>query len=455
MEVLQQIAALVITLGILVTVHEFGHFWVARRCGVKVLRFSVGFGKPLLVHRASSGTEFVIAAIPLGGYVKMLDEREGEVPEEELSLAFNRQPVKSRIAIAAAGPAFNFLFAILVYWFMFVVGFHVVAPVIGQVKEGSPADIAGLRSGMEIVALDGEETPSWQSVNMSLANRIGDTGDLRVDAVRFDSNADYRPVEKYTVRLENWMSGQEEPMPLDGIGVTPYRPSVQPVIGAISPGLAAEAAGLEPEDRILAIDGQDIASWDSFVALVRSSNGKKRVVTVQRGNSVLKLTLVPGARVLEDGQTIGFIGAAVKPVRWPDNFIRTVRLGVLEALPAGIARTWDDIALTFGAIKKIIVGAISVKSLSGPITIAKIAEESVSSGFENFLRFLAYLSVSLGVLNLLPIPVLDGGHLLYYFAEMVRGKPLPESVQVLGLKIGVAAILLLMVVAFYNDLSRL
>ncbi|PIE42813.1 MAG: RIP metalloprotease RseP [Gammaproteobacteria bacterium] len=455
MEVLQQIAALIVTLGILVTVHEFGHFWVARRCGVKVLRFSVGFGTPLFSHRAASGTEFVIAAIPLGGYVKMLDEREGPVPEEELALAFNRQPVKSRIAIAAAGPVFNFIFAILAYWFLFVIGFHVVAPVIGQVEAGSPADLAGLKPGMEIVALDGEQTSSWQSVNLSLANRIGDTGELKITVVSFDSDADYRPAEQYVIPLKNWMAGREEPMPLDGIGVIPYRPSVQPIIGAVTSGLAAEAAGLKAEDKVVAIDGQDIASWDSFVALVQSAYGKKLAVTILREDSRLELTMVPGAKVLEDGQTIGYIGAAVKPVKWPENFIRTVRLGVLEALPASIVRTYDDIALTFGAIKKIVVGVISLKSLSGPITIAKIAEESVSSGLENFLRFLAYLSVSLGVLNLLPIPVLDGGHLLYYFVELVRGKPLSENVQIWGLKIGVVVIFLLMSIAFYNDLSRI
>ncbi len=452
MSVLQQIIALLLTLGILVTVHEFGHFWVARRCGVKVLRFSVGFGTPIYRYMAKSGTEFVVAAIPLGGYVKMLDEREAPVPPEQRHEAFNAQPVGRRIAIAAAGPLFNFLFAFLAYLALYLIGFRVVAPVIGSVDVNSPAQRGGLTAGMEIVQIDEDVATSWQSVNLSLANYIGETHTFEFQTREFGTT--HEPVV-VRVPVESWMAGQPDPMPLDGIGLRPYRPTVEPIIGVVTPGLAGESAGLRIEDKIVAIDGQTITSWEGFVTQIQASAGQDLQLSMERDNVLMTTTLTPGTKVLDSGEVIGFIGVGVKPIKWPENFVRTVRLGPVDATLHALERTYADIALTFGAVKKLVMGLISLKSLSGPITIARIAEESVSSGFENFLRFLAYLSVSLGVLNLLPIPVLDGGHLLYYTIELITGRPLSEKVQMIGLKIGVALILMLMVIAFYNDISRI
>lgn len=452
MSVLQQVIALLLTLGILVTVHEFGHFWVARRCGVKVLRFSIGFGTPIYRYVARSGTEFVIAAIPLGGYVKMLDEREGPVPDDEKHRAFNSQPVGSRIAIAAAGPLFNFLFAFLVYLLLYSLGFRVIAPVIGNVEDGSPAALGGLTQGLEILRIDDEPVNSWQAVNLSLASHIGEDHTFLIKAREFGTEEE---PDDYRVSVAGWMKGQPDPMPLDGLGFSPYRPNVEPIVGLLTPGLAGESAGLMVDDRILSIEGKVITSWEVFVSHIQSSPGQTLHLQVQRADSVVSLSLTPGTKVLESGETVGYIGVAVKPIKWPENFVRTVRYGPLDSALQACQRTYSDIALTFSAVKKLIMGLISLKSLSGPITIARIAEESVSSGMESFLRFLAYLSVSLGVLNLLPVPVLDGGHLLYYGIELVTRRPLSERVQMIGLKIGVALILALMLIAFYNDLSRI
>ncbi|ARU56051.1 membrane-associated zinc metalloprotease [Oleiphilus messinensis] len=453
MAILEQVLALIVTLGILVTVHEFGHFWVARRCGVRVLRFSVGFGKPLAMWKDRTGTEFAVAAIPLGGYVRMLDEREGEVPEALKSEAFNTQPVKSRIAIAAAGPIANFLFAIVAYFLMFLWGFNTVVPIVGDVREDSPAAVAGLKQSLEIVAVDGEATHSWQDVNLQLLSRLGDSGVIELEARFPDQDLTHR----YSLQVNRWLHGHDHPDPLYDLGIRPYRPPVEPVIGEIISGLPADRAGVQAGDKIISINAEAIASWYQVVDVIKSAPEQVLQVELERNGNRIGIEITPQAKASDGGQPYGYIGAGVKPVTvsWPDEMVRTVQLGVFEAVPAAFVRTWEDVALTLSAIKKIIVGSISLKTLSGPITIAQIAEESVSNGVEAFLHFLAYLSVTLGVLNLLPIPVLDGGHLLYYFAELVRGKPLSEKVQIAGLKVGVALIVSLMVVAFYNDILRI
>lgn len=456
MEFLQSVFSLIITLGILVTIHEYGHFWVARRCGVKVIRFSVGFGNPIFSWHDRQGTEYAIAAIPLGGYVKMLDEREGEVPSDQLHLAFNRQSLSKRIAIVAAGPIANFIFAVFAYWLMFLIGFTVIAPVVGSVDEASLAANAGIKASQEIVAVDGETTSSWQDVNLNLLNRLGDTGKVEFYV---KSPGEYSP-EIVSVNISEWLSGHEMPRPVSALGIHTFRPSLDPVIGVVSVDGGAALAGIMPKDKIVSVDGRPIDDWMAFVDIVRDSANKMLLVEVMREDHIETLKLVPQSKKISDDLVVGYIGAGVQQPEgqdslWPPEMIREISYGPIDALGAALNKTSADTLMTLSSIKKMIEGVISVKNLSGPITIARVASTTIQSGFESFLSFLAILSISLGVLNLLPIPVLDGGHLLYYFIELVRGKPLSEKSQLLGLKVGITLIVMLMLVAFYNDLLRL
>ena len=447
---MQTILAFVITLGILVSIHEFGHFWVARRCGVKVLRFSIGFGRILWRRTDRHGTEFAIAAIPLGGYVKMLDESEEPVPPGELDQAFNRKPVLSRFAIVAAGPLANFLLAILALALMYMVGVRVLVPQVGEVRVDSPAAVAGIRAGDEIVAIDGTATPGWQAVNMALLAPIGENRALAV-AVRQGADGAVRERE---VMLNNWLSGQEQPDPLRSLGVVPYTLTIPAVLGQLTDDGAAARDGLRPGDRVVDVDGEPVSDWMHFVSLVQNSSERPMRLLIERDGVQQDLLLTPNSRTVE-GVTTGFIGAGVQQVSWPDTMIRHLQLGPVDALAKGVSETWSLTTLTFESLWKMMVGLVSVKNLSGPITIAKVAGASLESGLESFLHLLAMLSVSLGVLNLLPIPVLDGGHLLFYLVEMVRGKPLSEKAQTFGLKIGMTLVIGVMLLAMYNDLSRL
>jgi len=449
MQIIQTVLALALTLGILVTLHEYGHFWVARRCGVKVLRFSVGFGRPLFSWYDRQGTEFAIAAIPLGGYVKMLDEREAPVPAELKDQAFTSKPPSQRIAIAAAGPLANFLFAILAYWVLGVVGVTSVAPVVGEVASGSVAERVGLQPGMEIHAVDGHRVTSWRDVNMRLLERAGEQGRVALEVT--DSGA--RGFISGT--LDGWRLGNDTPNPLAEFGISPWRPDVPAVLGQISADGRASAAGLKPGDRITAVDAEPVGDWFDLVEFIRAAPEQPLVLTLQRAGQTREITVTPASRTLDDGEVIGFVGAGVEAITWPDELLREVRYGPLAAIPNALNETWADTRLTLVAIQKMVTGLLSPTNLSGPITIARVAEASVSSGFEDFVRFLAYLSVSLGILNLLPIPVLDGGHIVYYTIEAIRRKPLSEQAQALGLRIGMALILTLMMFALYNDLMRL
>lgn len=449
MQIIESVLALALTLGILVTLHEYGHFWVARRCGVKVLRFSVGFGKPLYSWYDRHGTEFAIAAIPLGGYVKMLDEREGPVPEELKDQAFTSKPPSRRIAIAAAGPLANFIFAIFAYWLLSVVGVTHIVPIVGQVADESVAARVGLQEGMEIHAVDGHQVTSWRDVNMRILERTGEQGPISMEI------SDDGARGTLTGDLAGWRLSEETPNPLAEFGITPWRPEVPPVLGRISEGGRAQAAGLKTGDRILSVSGEPVSSWFELVELVRNAPEQTIQVTVERNGIRQTIPVTPEAKQEDSGERVGFIGAGVKAIAWPDEVIREVSYGPFAAVPVALSETWADTRLTLVAIKKMITGLLSPSNLSGPITIARVAEASVSSGFEDFVRFLAYLSVSLGILNLLPVPVLDGGHILYYGIEALRGKPLSEGVQAFGLRIGMAMILTLMVFALYNDLMRL
>ncbi|HEY5717373.1 MAG TPA: sigma E protease regulator RseP [Motiliproteus sp.] len=450
MELLQTVVAAIVTLGILVTIHEYGHFWVARRCGVRVLRFSIGFGKGLVRWHDRQGTEYVIASIPLGGYVKMLDEREGPVATDQQPFAFNRKPLAQRMAIVAAGPVVNLLFAVLAYWLMFMSGVQTVAPVVGEVLPDSPAAVAMVPSGEEIVAVDGHRTQTWEEVSLRLAARIGDSGELLLRTRPLGGGSS---VEHHLL-LQRW-SVDESQGPLRSLGITQYRPSIPPVIGRLVENGAAEQGGLRVGDRVLSIGDQPIASWMALVERVQASAEQPLQVLVERAGSQLTLALTPALQHGEDGRSYGYIGAGVEAVSWPPAMQRSLVFGPLDALAEAADKTVQMIGLTLESIGKMLQGLISVKNLSGPITIAKVAGASAASGLEPFLNFLAYLSISLGVLNLLPIPMLDGGHLLYYLVEAVRGRPVSERTQIAGFKLGMALLMALMVLAIYNDLARL
>lgn len=435
-----------IALGVLVTFHEFGHFWVARRCGVKVLRFSVGFGSPLLRWRDRQGTEFVVAAIPLGGYVKMLDEREAEVEQDQLPHAFNRKPVSQRIAIVAAGPIANFLLAILFFWGIAMLGSEQVRPVIGKVEAGGLAAAAGLTAGQEITAVDGEVVSGWAAVNLQLVRRLGETGHLELRVREPGSTLE----SVHQLPLQAWQKGVDEPDPVASLGIEPWRPAVEPVVGEVDPQGPAHAAGIQLDDRLLALNGQALNDWQQVVERVRGRPGEPITLRLQRAGHELEVTLTLATR-----NKAGYLGVGAKPVEWPAAMLHEVRYGPLDAVAESLHRTWKMTVLTLDSLKKMLFGELSVKNLSGPITIAKVAGASAQSGLGEFLNFLAYLSISLGVLNLLPIPVLDGGHLLFYLVEWVRGRPLSERVQGWGIQIGISLVLGVMLLALVNDLGRL
>ncbi|GAB3388376.1 peptidase M50B family protein [Azotobacter armeniacus] len=450
MNTLYMIVGTLIALGVLVTFHEFGHFWVARRCGVKVLRFSIGFGTPLLRWRDRQGTEFVIAAVPLGGYVKMLDEREGEVPPGLLDQTFNRQGVGRRIAIVAAGPIANFLLALLFFWGLAMLGSQQLRPVVGAVGAGSLAAAAGLQAGEEILAVDGEETPGWAAVNLQMVRRLGESGTLEITVREPGSsvNAQRRLI------LKDWLKGVEEPDPIASLGIRPWRPALAPVLAQLDPKGPAQAAGLQGGDRLLALDGQALDDWQQVVDRVRARPGARVIFLVEREGQRIELPVKLAVRGEGEARS-GYLGAGVEAVEWPPEMVREVRYGPLDAVGEALRRTWSMSVLTLDSLRKMLFGELSVKNLSGPITIAKVAGASAQSGVGDFLNFLAYLSISLGVLNLLPIPVLDGGHLLFYFVEWVRGRPLSERVQAWGMQIGISLVVGVMLLALVNDLSRL
>ncbi|SDS45238.1 sigma E protease regulator RseP [Pseudomonas granadensis] len=450
MSALYMIAGTLIALGVLVTFHEFGHFWVARRCGVKVLRFSVGFGMPLLRWHDKQGTEFVIAAIPLGGYVKMLDEREGEVPVDQLDQSFNRKTVRQRIAIVAAGPVANFLLALVFFWVLAMLGSEQVRPVIGAVESGSIAATAGLNAGEEIVAIDGEPTSGWAAVNLQLVRRLGESGSLQLLVREQGSTAD-SPRE---LKLDNWLKGADEPDPIRSLGIRPWRPALPPVLAELDPKGPAQAAGLKTGDRLLALDGQPLNDWQQVVDTVRTRPDTKIMLRIERDSAQIDVPVTLAARG-ESKAPSGYLGAGVKAIDWPPEMIREVSYGPLAAIGEGARRTWTMSILTLDSLKKMLFGELSVKNLSGPITIAKVAGASAQSGVADFLNFLAYLSISLGVLNLLPIPVLDGGHLLFYLIEWARGRPLSDRVQGWGIQIGISLVVGVMLLALVNDLGRL
>lgn len=451
MELIQTLLITVLTLGVLITVHEFGHFWVARKCGVKVLKFSIGFGPSLVEWRDRHDTVYALAAIPLGGFVRMVDEREGEVPAELLPQAFNRKPVGQRIAIVAAGPIANLLLAVLAYWLVFVSGVTGVSPVIAKIDPGSIAEIAGLSPGQEIVAIDGEATPTRQAVALRLLSRLGDSGSIEFSA-RYPNSPE---IYDSRAELQQWLVGEVEPDLVGGLGLHFYEPPIEAIVEQVVENSPAAKAGLRANDKLLEADGQAITDWMSWVEYVRSRPEQRISLLVLRDAQTLPVTLIPERKTGEDGKPFGQVGVQVKMPEWPEAMLREFHYSPLEAVLASVERTASMSLFTLESIKKMLEGLISPKNLSGPITIAKVATASARSGLEAYLEFLALLSISLGVLNLLPVPVLDGGHLLFYTVEWLRGKPLPEKLQEFGLQVGVIIIAAVMMLAIYNDFTRL
>jgi regulator of sigma E protease len=439
------ILATIVALGVLVTVHEFGHYWVAKRCGVRVLRFSVGFGRALYTWKDQSGTEFCIAAIPLGGYVKMLDGREQSISDVERTEAFDQKTIGQRFAIVAAGPAINLIFAALVYALISMIGVQTPVPVAGEL----PAETAmKTRLPAEVVSFDGRPMESWERVSIAMVDVIGDQKTVQIGLRPLDSSV----VNTVTMPVPVDLITDESP--LVSFGVRPWSPPIEAEFARVIPGGAAEAAGLLVGDRVIAVNGEPVADWSEFVSAIKVAYGLSTDVTIERGNLTQTVTVVPETREGPAGP-YGFLGVAplVKPL--PPELIRTVQENPIKALWVGVERTIEMSWLTVESIGKMISGVLSPENLSGPLTIARVAGDSASSGWYAYLSFIAYLSVSLGVLNLLPIPVLDGGHLVFFAVEWLRGKPVSEQTQMQGIRIGMVLLMGLMFFAFYNDLMRL
>lgn len=440
----------IIAISILVVIHEYGHFWVARRCGVRVLRFSVGFGKPLFGIRDKSGTEYSIAPLPLGGYVKMLDEREGPVPEQLRAESFNSKTPGQKIAIAAAGPIANFIFAVLAYWVLFVSGTQGIAPVVGEVKVDSPAYVAGVEPGDEIISIAGELTPTLEDVSWRLISYLGESASIPVMLQR--EGASPRLVN---VVVEEWLASSEQPDPISGLGIKPKMLHVPAVVGRVVEHSPADIAGLATGDEILQVNGNEIEDWYQLVSEFKQSPGRSLLLSLARAEKVIEVAVTPQIKVLDDGSRIGFAGIAAAQPEVPADWLRTRNMDVVGALGAAGQKTWELVVFTLDSLWKMLAGDLSVKNLSGPITIAKVAGASASGGLEAFVQFLALLSVSLGVLNLLPVPMLDGGHIVFNLIEAIRGKEVPEQIQLKAMQAGMFLLLGLMAVAFYNDIARL
>lgn len=447
MNVLHTVLWFLVAIGVLVVVHEYGHYLAARLAGVKVLRFSVGFGKPLLVRRfGRDRTEWVLAALPFGGYVKMLDEREGEVPPAEAHRAFNRATVWRRIGIVAAGPAANFLLAILFYWVLLLHGLPALKPIVGEPPAGTPAAHAGLVAGDEIVRVNGADIPSFTELRLALL-RASVAGDPVALELADGRTARLTPPPVHDENLE-----QDTLRPL---GIVRFDPPIEPVIGSVLPDGAAAHAGLREGDRLLRADEAAIGTWQAWVQRIRDNPGKPLRITLVRDGQTQVVAVTP-AGVDENGTRVGRIGAGPRvdeSVLAP--LMTEVRYGPLDALWQGAVKTWDMSVFTLEMMGRMVLGQVSWKNLSGPLTIADYAGQSATLGWISFVGFLALVSVSLGVLNLLPVPLLDGGHLMYYVAEVLTGRPVSERVMEIGARVGMALLLLLMSFALFNDLQRL
>jgi len=451
MNLLHTLAAFIVALGVLIVVHEYGHYLAARLCNVRVLRFSVGFGRPLFTWRLGrDATEWSIAAIPFGGYVKMLDEREAPVEAQEAHRAFNRQGVGRRILIVIAGPAFNFLFAIAVYAGLYMYGLPEARPVLAAPAAGTPAHVAGFRAGDNVRAIEGDPISTWQDLRWRVLQ-----GALQREALRFEVSGARGDISMHVLDLRAYPSEEMESDALDKIGLRLYRPPLPPVIGRIVAGGAADRAGLRPDDRVVKAGGEEVANWEQVVQAIRASPAAVLVLMVERGGARLRIDVLPDAAT-ENGARIGRIGVAPSiPASESERIVVRVSYGPLQSLAKAAAKTWDISIFSLRMLGKMLLGEVSWKHLSGPVTIADYAGQSAQMGWLAYATFLALISISLGVLNLLPIPLLDGGHLMYYSVEIIKGSPVSERAMDLGQRVGLALLLVVMAFAFYNDINRL
>ena len=448
LSILWSFAAFIVALGVLITVHEFGHFWVARRCGVKVERFSIGFGKALWRRSDRQGTEYVIALIPLGGYVKMLDERVESIPAELRHQAFNNKTVLQRASIIAAGPIANFIFAIFAYWAVFIHGVPGVRPVVGEILNGSVAAEAQISSGMELKAVDGIETPDWDAVRMALIGKIGDS-DATLTVSQFGEEA----TQQKQLNLRDWQFEPDKQDPVVALGIRPRGPQIETTLAEVQANSPASNAGLQAGDRIVKVDGQPLSQWQAFAAQVRDNPGKNMALDIERNGEPVALTLTPEAKPGNEAE--GFAGVIPRVIPLPDEYKTVRQYGPFAAIGEASVKTWQLMKLTVSMLGKLIIGDVKLNNLSGPISIAQGAGLSAEYGVIYYLMFLALISVNLGIINLFPLPVLDGGHLLFLAIEKIKGGPVSERVQDFSYRIGSILLVLLMGLALFNDFSRL
>ncbi len=445
------VVAAILLLGPLIAIHEFGHYFVARKLGVKVLVYSIGFGPTILKWTSKkSGIQYQLSALPLGGYVKMLDEREENVAEADLPYAFNRQHPWKRIVIVAAGPLINLIFAILLFWLLFLPSQEQLNTRVGKVLADTPAAAAQMQVGDKITAIDGTPVTTWEKLNFALVDRVGETGKIQVQAERAGE------IKTFSLPIQNFLNDQSQ-SPLDILGFTPYRPQIPAIVSKLSEDGAAIRQGMQVGDQIIAIDGVKMNDWYDVVQVVQASPEKLLKVDVLRNNQVQQLEVMPQGKRDNMGNVSGVLGVQSDPgkIVIPEDFKQTIQYSPSEALFMAVDKTGQLSSMILNSIVKMVRGLIGFDNLSGPITIAKVAGQSAEMGWQTFISFMALMSVSLGILNLLPIPMLDGGHLVYYFIELIRGKPVSEQIQLVGLKIGMVLLGSMMLLALFNDIMRL
>jgi len=445
---LWNLGSFIVALSILVAIHEYGHFWVARRCGVKVHRFSIGFGKVLFKRTDKQGTEFAIAAIPLGGYVKMLDGRVEDVSDDQQQFAFDKKTVWQRIAIVAAGPLANFVLAIIAFFLMYMIGVNSAKPIIQGITPHSPMSVIATEQRFQVTAINQTNVEDWEALNLALVGQIGEP-EFEITIKRLTGDA-IEPISHYKVSLEHWQFDPKTESIIDSLGLLPYRPQVHLQVADVAQDGAGFAAGLQTGDKLLTVDGLVLRDWTHFVELIQGNANNSLTIEVNRATGLSTLQLTPK---LNSKTEKGYIGVAPVVDDYPDEYRVKLQFGPIDAFLRGIDKTGQLIKLTFDTLVKLVTGDISVKNLSGPVTIAKGAGASADYGIEYFLGFLALISVNLGLMNLIPLPVLDGGHLLYYFVEVVTGKPVPEKIQEVGFKVGGAILMMLMAIAILNDFN--
>ena len=445
------VVAAILLLGPLIAIHEFGHYIVARKLGVKVLVYSIGFGPTLLKWTSKkSGIQYQLSALPLGGYVKMLDEREGNVAEQDLPRAFNRQHPWKRIAIVAAGPLINLAFAVVLFWILFIPSQEQLNTRVGKVLPNTPAATVQMQVGDKITTVDGTQTTTWEKLNFALVDRVGETGSIQIQADRDGQ------VKTFQLPIQDFLKNQNQSA-LDSLGFLPYRPYIAPVVSKLSEDGAAIRQGMKEGDKIIAIDGVKMNDWFDVVQVVQASPEKLLKIDILRQNHLIHLEVMPQGKRDNMGNVSGVLGVQNIPgkINIPADYKQMIQYSPTEAFMMAVDKTGQISGMILNSIVKMFRGLIGLDNLSGPITIAKVAGQSAEMGWQTFISFMALMSVSLGILNLLPIPMLDGGHLVYYFIELIRGKPVSEQIQLVGLKIGMVLLGSMMLLALFNDFMRL